>query len=178
MNRSKYISPPGKDKLSTYLKLAYGTGHVLNDLTACLWFTYLLIFFHEVLGFSNSMAGYFMVVGQLADGCATVFIGYFQDKGRDMWICRVYNKRKVWHLVGTIGVACSFPFIFSTCVGCSTAPKRYQFLYYSFFIVILPFTWPCAQISHLAIITDLTSNKLERTALTSYRYSATVLSSI
>jgi len=175
---SKIKRPTGKDEVSTYLKLAYGTGHVLNDLTATFWFTYLLIFFHEVLGFSNSMAGWVMVVGQLADGCATVFIGYFQDKGEDMWLCRVWNKRKVWHLVGTIGVSCTFPFVFNPCLGCSTAPKIYQFIYYSFFIIILQFTWPCAQISHLAIITELTSNKLERTALISYRYSATVLSSL
>jgi len=72
---SQFTKPTGKDKVSTCLKLAYGTGHVLNDLTACIWFTYLLIFFHEVIGFSNSMAGSIMVVGQLADGCATVFIG-------------------------------------------------------------------------------------------------------
>jgi len=166
------------DKLPLYVKLAYGTGHVLNDLAASLWFTYVLLYFHQVLGFSNSLAGYVMVVGQVADGCATVFVGYFQDNGKDFWLCRVYDKRKAWHLVGTVGVVLSWPFVFNTCVGCSNAPKIYQFLYYSFFIVILQFTWPCAQISHLAIITDLTPSKMERTALTSYRYSATVLSSL
>ena len=29
-------------------KFGYGTGHVLNDLCASMWFSYLLIFFHDV----------------------------------------------------------------------------------------------------------------------------------
>ena len=32
-------------------KLGYGLGHVLNDLCASMWFTYLLLYFHQV---SNS----------------------------------------------------------------------------------------------------------------------------
>ena len=29
-------------------KLGYGLGHVLNDLCASMWFTYLLLYFHQV----------------------------------------------------------------------------------------------------------------------------------
>lgn len=47
------------------LHLAYGVGHVLNDICASMWFTYLLVFFHLVLQFSNSEAGLVLLVGQV-----------------------------------------------------------------------------------------------------------------
>lgn len=47
------------------LHLAYGVGHVLNDVCASMWFTYLLVFFHLVLEFSNSEAGLVLLVGQV-----------------------------------------------------------------------------------------------------------------
>jgi len=170
--------PAKKHTVPLYVKLGYGTGHVLNDMLASFWFTYLLLFFHRVLGFSNSLAGVVMVVGQIADGLSTVFVGYFQDKGRDCWLCRVYPKRKAWHLLGTILLLCSVPFVFNTCWGCSNASNGFQIIYYCFFVVVSQFGWACAQISHLALIPDLTACKMERTILTSYRYSATVLATL
>lgn len=38
-------------------RLSYAVGHFLNDLCASMWFTYLLVFYHSVLGFQSSYAG-------------------------------------------------------------------------------------------------------------------------
>ena len=67
-------------------------------------------------------------------------------------------------------------------------------IYYSCFVVVFQFGWAATQISHLALITDLSSNKKQylnkfkksfntgcenkRTTLTSVRYGFTVISSI
>ena len=48
-------------QLSFFVKLAYGTGHILNDMCASMWFTYLLIYFHSVLQFDNTLAGLIML---------------------------------------------------------------------------------------------------------------------
>lgn len=80
-------------------KLAYGVGHVFNDLCGAMWFTYLLIFFTKVIQFSNSLAGTVLLVGQIADALATPFIGYISDRGDNMWLCR-FGKRKTWYLLG------------------------------------------------------------------------------
>lgn len=37
--------------MSWYKRLAYGVGHVQNDLCASMWFTYLIVFLTKVLGF-------------------------------------------------------------------------------------------------------------------------------
>lgn len=41
------------------IRLTYSVGHVLNDLSAAMWFSYLIVFFHYVLNFSGSLAGIF-----------------------------------------------------------------------------------------------------------------------
>lgn len=86
-------------KLSKRVILSYGVGHVLNDLTASMWFSYLLIFFHYVLKFNSSVGGLLLLIGQIADGVATPLIGILSDKGAGHWMCK-YGHRKSWHLVG------------------------------------------------------------------------------
>jgi len=174
LNRTKsvYVEVP------QCVRMGYGTGHVLNDMCASMWFTYLLLFFNRVLGFSNSLCGIIMVVGQVSDGIFTAIIGYLQDYGKDWWLCRRYNKRKSWHLVGTVCVLASFPFIFMSCIGCDKAPAGVQIVYYCGFVIVFQFGWACVQISHLALIPDLSSSEKEHTSLTSYRYSAKILSSL
>ncbi|MEQ2196918.1 hypothetical protein XENOCAPTIV_017988, partial [Xenoophorus captivus] len=47
-------------------RLSYAVGHFLNDLCASMWFTYLLVFYHSVLGFHNTNAGTLSVVVSFA----------------------------------------------------------------------------------------------------------------
>ncbi|XP_076272380.1 major facilitator superfamily domain-containing protein 12-like [Rhynchophorus ferrugineus] len=164
-------------RLPRKVYLAYGMGHVLNDVCASMWFTYLLVFFHLVLNFSNTEAGALLLVGQIADAVATPFVGYFSDQGDDFWFCR-YGKRKIWHLLGTVCVVVSFPFIFSPCVTCENAPRWSQMFYYSMFIIIFQFGWAAVQISHLSLIPEISPNEHDRTKLTAIRYAFTVTSNV
>ena len=85
-----------------------------------------------MVGASRSDAAVLMLVGQFADGISTTLLGLVADKlGRvpifrwGMWdlavtsistsfcCCRKYGKRKSLHLVGSLCVLLSFPFIFS-----------------------------------------------------------------
>lgn len=88
-------------RLSKKQKWAYGVGHVLNDICASLWFTYLIVFFHFVLGFNPVLSGTVLLIGQVADAVSTPFIGLQSDKTDDFWLCR-YGRRKTWHLIGII----------------------------------------------------------------------------
>ena len=44
-------------RLRNKQKLSYGIGHVLNDLCASMWFTYLIVYFHEVSLFFHRKTG-------------------------------------------------------------------------------------------------------------------------
>lgn len=158
-------------------RLAYSVGHVLNDLCASMWFSYLLVYLHLVLKFDNKLAGSLLLIGQIADGLATPFVGLQSDRIDDFWLCR-YGRRKTWHLVGTICVLGSFPFLFIKCVGCENSHQSAQFVYYAAFIIIFQFGWASVQISHLSLIPDLTPVSCERVELNALRYAFTVVSNI
>ncbi|KAI1283167.1 Major facilitator superfamily domain-containing protein 12 [Halotydeus destructor] len=131
----------------------------------------------QVEQFSPSLAGIALLVGQIADGIATPFVGIESDRDTDWILCR-YGKRKTWHLLGTICVLVSFPIIFTSCPGCQHAEQYAQVIYYSAFIVIFQFGWASVQISHLAMIPDLTPHSNERVELNAWRYAFTVVSNI
>ena len=84
-----------KGKLNMGTKLGYGTGHVLNDMCASMWFTYMLLYFHNVIRLSNTHAGLIVLVGQIADGVSTVLVGVLSDQDHNMWCYIHYGKRKV-----------------------------------------------------------------------------------
>nr|CAH7727472.1 unnamed protein product [Callosobruchus chinensis] len=159
------------------LQLAYGVGHVLNDVCASMWFTYLLVFFHLVLEFSNWQTGFMLLVGQIADALATPFVGYHSDQSDGFCFWR-YGRRKIWHLLGVVCVLCTFPFIFAPCIGCENSGRSAQMFYYCMFIVIFQFGWAAVQISHLSLIPELTPNEHDRTKLTAIRYCFTVISNV
>ncbi|KAK9889427.1 hypothetical protein WA026_004697 [Henosepilachna vigintioctopunctata] len=164
-------------RLPAALQLAYGIGHVLNDVCASMWFTYLLVYFHLVLEFNNWEAGFMLLVGQVADALATPFVGFQSDQLSSSH-CYGYGKRKIWHLVGTFCVIGAFPFIFSPSAHFIDTQKWIEILYYCVFIVIFQFGWAAVQISHLSLIPELTPNEHDRTRLTAIRYCFTVISSI
>lgn len=83
--------------LSLRARLSYAVGHFLNDLCASMWFTYLLVYFHSVLGFSTTYAGALLLAGQVADGLCTPLVGYEADQAGG---CGRYGRRKSWHLAG------------------------------------------------------------------------------
>ncbi|XP_070775455.1 major facilitator superfamily domain-containing protein 12-like [Enoplosus armatus] len=162
--------------LSAPRKLSYAVGHFLNDLCASMWFTYLLVFYHSVLGFQNTYAGVLLLVGQIADGICTPLIGYESDRTPG---CGNYGKRKTWHLVGTLSVLISFAFIFNQCLGCgSLTPQWASLTYFVPFIVVFQFGWAATQISHLSLIPELVSCEHAKVELTAYRYAFTVIANI
>lgn len=159
------LIPRYKTKLSWRTKICYGFGHILNDLCASMWFTYLLLYLHKVIEFSNVNAGTLLLIGQLADAISTPLVGIESDKSRG---CK-YGRRKVWHLVGALSVTFSFPFIFNLCIGCGNTSEGARFIYYTPFIVVFQFGWAATQISHLAMIPELTDDDSEKVSLNTLR---------
>ncbi|XP_067109358.1 major facilitator superfamily domain-containing protein 12-like [Osmerus mordax] len=157
-------------------RISYAAGHFLNDLCASMWFTYLLVYYHSVLGFPNTSAGVLLLAGQIADGVCTPLIGYESDRTPG---CGSYGKRKSWHLVGTVSVLLSFPFIFNQCLGCDlSTPDWVGLIYFIPFIVVFQFGWAATQISHLSLIPELVSCEHAKVELTAYRYAFTVVANI
>ncbi|KAK5650159.1 hypothetical protein RI129_001188 [Pyrocoelia pectoralis] len=170
------LIPEQHEKLPFRLQLAFGVGHVLNDICSSMWFTYLLVFLHLVLEFDNWDAGFLLLVGQVADAIANPFVGYQSDQRDTLWICR-YGQRKIWHLIGTVCVLGAFPFIFLPCVS-PDSQRSVQLFYFAVFIIIFQFGWAAVQIAHLSIMPELTADEHQRTKLAATRYCFTVISNV
>uniref|UniRef100_A0A3Q2QCF3 Major facilitator superfamily domain-containing protein 12 n=1 Tax=Fundulus heteroclitus TaxID=8078 RepID=A0A3Q2QCF3_FUNHE len=172
MPAARYLSR----SLAAVRRLSYAVGHFLNDLCASMWFTYLLVFYHSVLGFRNTNAGVLLLVGQVADAICTPLVGYESDQTSG---CGNYGKRKTWHLVGTLSVVVSFAFIFNRCLGCDPqTPQWASLIYFAPFIIVFQFGWAATQISHLSLIPELVTCEHAKVELTAYRYAFTVIANI
>ncbi|KAJ9595269.1 hypothetical protein L9F63_027346, partial [Diploptera punctata] len=93
-------------KLPLQLKAAYGLGHVFNDISAAMWFSYTLLFLQTVIGMEPALSGAMLLIGQLADGMATPVVGVLADR---------IGSRKSWHITGSILVVITFPTLFAPC---------------------------------------------------------------
>ena len=149
-------------KLSTSTKIAYALGHIFNDLTAAMWFSYTLIYFQRVALLKPIVAGALLLLGQIVDAFMTPIFGILVDQ---------YPKKKIWHIIGSVMVTLSFPVIFG---GFSKPSNSSIMLVYVFSIAMFQTGWAAVQISHLSMIPALTNSLLARADLTAIRYSAQV----
>ena len=152
-------------RLPFTVRLFFGTGHMLNVLAGAMWFPYNVSFFQKVLQIPATSTGTITLVAQAAGAVSTPFYGIWSDQTH----CRYPGRRKIFHLFGVLSVACSFFFIWHTCLGCSGAPIAYQVLYYACFAAVLQSGWGAAQMAQLSLIPELTDDKNMKVELNSSR---------
>ncbi|XP_043252984.1 major facilitator superfamily domain-containing protein 12-like [Colletes gigas] len=151
-----------EQKVATSTKFAYALGHIFNDLTAAMWFSYTLIYFQRVALLKPIAAGGLLLLGQIVDALATPIFGVLVDR---------YWKKKVWHTIGSVMVTLTFPVIFGGFVDPSNGVVVFV---YVVSIALFQTGWAAVQISHLSMIPALTNSLLARADLTAIRYSAQV----
>uniref|UniRef100_A0A2M4AFX5 Putative sugar transporter n=1 Tax=Anopheles triannulatus TaxID=58253 RepID=A0A2M4AFX5_9DIPT len=150
-------------------KIGYGLGHVYNDLCAGVWFSYTLLFMQGALGMPAAEAGAMVMVGQVGDAIATPIVGMLTDR---------YGTKRQWHIFGTFIVFLTFPMIFSLCPWCTVAPHWWEIVYFAAVILGFQFGWPIVQVTHLAMIPELSRTQKDRSDLTAIRYSISIISNV
>lgn len=145
-------------------KFSHGVGHILNDLAASVWFSYLIIYLTKVAGLSNRNTGLVVFLGQIADAVFTPFIGIICDRT----VCR-YGRRKVWHLIGTVLTSVSFPMLFIRVLP-DDSSTTLKVSYFVGVAAVFQFGWGSVQISHLSLIPEICHRNNERVELNAIRY--------
>ncbi|CEF59702.1 Major facilitator superfamily domain, general substrate transporter-containing protein [Strongyloides ratti] len=158
--------------------LGCSIGHFYNDLCACMWFTYLMIFLEKVLHFPSEKSGFLMLIGQVADGLCTPVVGFLSDGGYIPKFLKPLGKRISWHLIGTIAVGITFPLIFSGCWFCQNSTGWLGVAYLILCITLFQFGWASVQISHLALIPEMTNCQAIRTSMQSFRYAFSMIANV
>ena len=152
------------------LRFGYACGHVQNDLCSAMYFSYLLVYL-ELTGLSPVEAGVVMIVGQLVDGLTTPFVGSWSDQFTccEQWA----GRRKSWYIGGFILVSATFWALFTPCPD-QVSPVAFYTIANSLFQI----GWATVQVSHMAVVPELTPLLSERTVLNSIRFAVTVGTSI
>jgi Na+/melibiose symporter-like transporter len=153
----------------------YSVGHVLNDMAAAVWFSYLLLYLQEAEGLSGTQAGAVMFAGQIADALATPLVGILSDAGRG---CAGLGRRKAWNLFGVVVVALNFGLMFGGTLvpGWAALAPTPKAAALGVFAALFNVGWAAVQVSHMSLVPELTRDEGERVLLNSARYGNTVLS--
>lgn len=160
--KSQHKTPKG-NRLATGQKICYGVGHILNDLAANAWFSYLIIYLTKVARLSNSHTGLVVMLGQVTDGVCTPITAILNDRT----VCR-YGRRKIWHLLGSICVSFAFPLLFTRLID-DKASDSLKLAYYIGVAAAFQFGWGCVQISHLSLIPEIAISESEKVELNAIR---------
>ncbi|KAM3727140.1 Major facilitator superfamily domain-containing protein [Dirofilaria immitis] len=157
----------------------YGIGHFYNDMCASMWFTYLLLFLEKVIIIRSSVAGLIMLIGQTTDALSTAFIGILSDSTSVPLCFRHCGQRKSWHALGTVLVTFSFAFIYNKCFICGQSTTDWElFAWYVPYVIVFQIGWAAVQISHLALLPELTYDVSRRTTMNSVRHGFTVVANL
>ena len=158
------------DNLPLLQRVAFGTGHILNIMTVMgMWYPYSVMYFQRVLQISPSSTATILLITQVIGAVVTPFIGIWSDQCVCQYGRFKYGRRKLFHLIGILCVGCSFFFIWYPCIGCANVAEPFKVLYYTSFAAVFQFGWASTQISQLALIPELTSDKHIKVELNSIR---------
>lgn len=144
-----------RDGVTPIVLWAYSVGHFANDLCASMWFIYLSYFLLYVVKLDSHIAGLCLLSGQIADGITTPIVGYFSDK-----LAPKCGKRNTWYYLGSVLVVPAFICIFYSFDFFSTEGGRNA--WYLIWPAIFNVGWAAVQISHMAIVNDLSYSQRKR----------------
>ena len=120
-----------------------------------MWFIYLSYFLIYVVDLDPTIAGLCLLSGQIADGITTPIVGYLSDK-----LELPYGKRNSWYYAGSILVAPSFTCIFFYFDFFNTEGGKNA--WYLIWPAIFNVGWASVQISHMAIVNQLSYSQRKR----------------
>jgi len=152
---------------------AYSVGHVLNDLVATCWFSFLLYYLTDILLLDKKKAGWIMLSGQVFDGLATPLVGILSDK-----INTRIGRRTPWYLGGTIGVMICFSLIFQKCTICQNTsnPEMWEMVYYITLPSMFNVAWASVQVAHMSLLPSISINRKNRDHMVRLRTAYTFFS--
>lgn len=165
-------------------RASYSVGHVLNDLCAACWFSYLLLYLQQVQQLSGAQAGAVLFAGQIADALATPIVGLGSDATKRGLPSLGLGRRKIWNAGGVVLVCVSFFGLFGICAACLLSPpgrppsSEVKTAVFALAAALFNFGWAAVQVSHMAMVPELTTDESERILLNSARYAFTVLSNV
>ncbi len=156
-------------KLSPLTKLAYGAGDLGPAIIAGISGFFLLNFLINVAGLQPGIAGTILLIAKLWDAVNDPVVGWLTDKT----VSRM-GRRRPWLLFGALPFAAAF-ILHWVVPPLSDAGK---FVYYVVVAIFLDTAITAVNVPYAALTAELTPDYDERTSLSAYRFSFSILGSV
>jgi GPH family glycoside/pentoside/hexuronide:cation symporter len=156
-------------KLSVATKLAYGAGDLGPAIIAGIHGFFLLNFLINVAGLRPGAAGTIFLISKIWDAVNDPVIGWLTDKTVSRW-----GRRRPWLLFGALPFGLAF--LLHWVVPPLSADGK--FWYYLVVAILLDTAITAVNVPYVALTPELTPDYDERTNLSSYRFSFSILGSV
>lgn len=157
-------------KLTTKIKLAYGSGDLGFALTDAMIGVLYAIFLVDVVGMAPTLAAAAIFIGRSSDYINDPLVGYITDRTRSRW-----GRRRPYLLFGAIPFAIAFSMLWwQPPLASQVALAVYYGLAYVFYDLAASFVY----MPYYALTPELSDDYDERTSLTSYRMFYSIVGSM
>ncbi len=166
---STAASTPISEKLSRVTKLAYGAGDLGPAIVAAINGFFLNAFLLDVAGLRPAAAGAIFLIVKVWDAVNDPLVGTLTDRTLTRW-----GRRRPWLLFGAIPFGLAFFLQWLVPPWGDTA----KFFYYLIVALVLDAAYTAVNVPYTAMTPELTHDYDERTSLSSYRFSFSILGGV
>lgn len=165
----KTTSAPASEKLSSLAKLAYGVGDLGPAIVAAVNGFLLNTFLLDVAGLRPAAVGTIFLMVKIWDAVNDPIIGALTDRTKSRW-----GRRRPWLLFGAV------PFGLALFLHWLVPPlgDAGKFWYYLVVAILLDAGYTAVNVPYGALTPELTHDYDERTSLSSYRLSFSILGGV
>ena len=136
-------------------RIAGKTGHILNNLTSSVWYSYAILYLQNVAGLSPASVGILFFTSQILMA-VTLMVVYLRYDQRLWKPFSAYGIQKARHVVGSAGILFAWPFAFTTCLICGDGrPHLALGMYYLIPVVFLSVCWQLTELSHASLRNEI-----------------------
>lgn len=162
-------STPAREKLSRLAKLAFGAGDLSPAIVAAINGFFLNAFLLDVAGLRPAMAGSIFLIVKVWDAVNDPIVGVLTDRTKSRW-----GRRRPWLLFAAI----PFGLFFFLQWLVPPVSDWGKFWYYLVVAILLDAAYTAVNVPYAALTPELTHDYDERTSLSSYRMSFSILGGV
>ena len=162
--------PDADDSPSIRNRIACKTGHILNNLTSSVWYSYALLYFQNVVGLYAVTVGIIFFISQILMAASFLVISFGRDKR--LWNSfAAYGRRKARHIVSSAGILFAWPLTFTPCLFCGDHSSNTDLgAYYLPSVALFSICWPLAEVSYYSLMTEIRAESEKDTENSRYAY--------